>query len=127
MGGLAQKMGSLMSEWDKKYSVGQILAIHNHPDFIRTGQSFYTMFLPVAKHPDYPGADMLSGWYRRNLVIYENIRRRIQPGDRVLVIYGSGHLYYLNQLLSDDLSIDLIPATKFLPKSPLPKMPDIGL
>lgn len=127
MGGIVQKMGAVMSEWDQKYSVSQLLAIHNHPDFIRQGQSLYTMFLKVGKHPDYPGADMVAGWYRRNMVIYENIRQQLKPDDRAIVIYGSGHAYYLNQLLRDDANVDFVESGKFLPKSPLTQIPDLGL
>lgn len=125
MGGLIQKLGVMFEEWDRRYTVSQILAIHNQPAFIQRGQALYTDMLAVGKDPDYPGADLLAGWYRRNLVIYDNIRRRLNPDDRVLVIYGSGHVYYLNQMLGDDEKIDLIPAAKFLPKPPITSFPDL--
>lgn len=122
-----QKLSAIMSDWDQKYTVSQILAIHNKPDFIKLGQTFYTQFLAVQKAPAYPGADMVAGWYRRNLVIYQNIRQQLQSGDRALVIYGSGHAYYLNQLIADSGDQDLVEARKFLPLCPITKLPDFGM
>ena len=49
---------------------------------------------------DYTGVDFETGrWFNRNLRIFRNIQR-IEAGadDRILVIYGSGHLNVLNYL-----------------------------
>ncbi len=117
------KLGDALNTIDRQYTVSQILAIHNSPSFIRFGQHFYTDLLRIAKHPDYPGADLLAGWYRRNLVIYQNIKNELKPGDRALVIYGSGHLYYLNQLLRDDSDVNFVDVGHYLPKPPITKVP----
>ena len=45
---------------------------------------------------DWAGADLVSEWFRRNLRIYSNIMQLIDsPNERVLVIYGAGHLGWL--------------------------------
>jgi len=118
MQGLMQKLGDVFSTWDQKYTVGEILAIHNEQEFLRKGNALYTDMLAVGKHPDYPGADLVAGWYRRNTIIYDNIRRQLKADDRALVIYGSGHVYYLNQLFRDDEKIELVSPSKLLPKRP---------
>lgn len=122
---ILEKLGKIMSDWDRQYSVGQLLAIHNDPAFIRVGQRFYTDFLAVGKHPDYPGVDMVAGWYRRNLVIYQNVQSHLKPGDRALVIYGSGHAYYLNQLFTDNEAVEFVRPSAYLPKPPISKFPDL--
>lgn len=122
---LMQKIGEIMNGWDRDYTVGQILAIHNYPPFVQRNQQFYTQMLEVDKAPGYPGADLIANWYRRNLVIYENFRRQIGPGDRALVIYGSGHAYYLRQLVADSGTIELVEPGKFLPKPPVTSFPDL--
>ncbi|MEQ1824139.1 MAG: DUF5694 domain-containing protein [Fimbriimonadaceae bacterium] len=122
---LLAELGKTMSDWDQQFSVGELLAIQNCPRYLVESQAFYTAFLGVDGEHLHPAADMLSKWYRRNLIIYENIRRVAQPGDRVLVIYGSGHGYYLNQLAKDDPEVALIEASTFLPEPPdwdLPKL-----
>lgn len=45
---------------------------------------------------DWAGADLVSDWFRRNMRIYTNIARLVDsPNERVLVIYGAGHLGWL--------------------------------
>ena len=112
-------LGQVMSDWDSIYTVSDILAIHNSPAMIQKSQELYTDMLVVNKHPNYPGADLLASWYRRNLVIYQNIRKSLSPGDRALILYGSGHAYYLTQLFRDSGYVDLADPSRFLPRSPV--------
>lgn len=50
----------------------------------------------------YEGADALSMfWFNRNLRIYRNIQNIItSPGDRVLVLFGAGHISILHYLFT---------------------------
>ena len=47
------------------------------------------------------GAYWVQSWFGRNLIIFNNIARHTDKGDRVLVIYGAGHGNYLRQLATD--------------------------
>jgi hypothetical protein len=47
------------------------------------------------------------------------LRNAIQPGDRVLVIYGSGHLNILQKLVQDSGDLELVQASKYLPRCPV--------
>ncbi len=53
------------------------------------------------KNGKYDGADALATyWYDRNLRIFRNIQRiTTSPNDRILVLFGSGHIAILDQLL----------------------------
>ncbi|HUR98330.1 MAG TPA: DUF5694 domain-containing protein, partial [Pyrinomonadaceae bacterium] len=54
------------------------------------------------------GADLLAAWYQRNIRIYQNIVRLIDsPNERILVIYGAGHLGWLRQNVSNDPAVKL--------------------
>lgn len=45
---------------------------------------------------DWAGADLVSEWFKRNMRIYSNVMQLVDsPGERVLVIYGAGHLGWL--------------------------------
>lgn len=48
------------------------------------------------------GADILAiDWYDRNLRIFRNFQNiHAKPNDRILVLFGSGHIAILNQLLT---------------------------
>jgi uncharacterized protein DUF5694 len=57
---------------------------------------------------DYAGPDLLASWYQRNIRIYRNILALASsPNDRILVVYGSGHLGPLRQAISNDPSVQL--------------------
>ena len=61
----------------------------NSPKRILRGHGHYLEFLPDA---------VAIGWYSRNLRIYHNIRKiPTSPDDRVLVLFGAGHLGILRQ------------------------------
>lgn len=63
---------------------------------------------------DWAGADLLSDWSRRNLRIYTNIVRLVDsPNERVLVIYGAGHLAWLRRDFSSDPTIELRKLSEF--------------
>lgn len=45
---------------------------------------------------DWAGADLVADWFRRNMRIYSNVMQLVDsPNQRVLVIFGSGHLGWL--------------------------------
>jgi hypothetical protein len=57
---------------------------------------------------DFAGPDLIAAWYQRNIRIYRNIVALIDsPSDKILVIYGSGHLGWLRQDVADDPSVRL--------------------
>ena len=57
---------------------------------------------------EYAGPDLLASWYQRNIRIYNNIVKLIDsPKDKILVIYGNGHLGWLRQSVANDPSVQL--------------------
>ncbi len=59
---------------------------------------------------EYPTADNISGWwYNRNLRIVSNIRKAIRSNnDRVLVVFGSGHIPIIKHALEANPEIKLV-------------------
>ncbi|ULQ57086.1 DUF5694 domain-containing protein [Flavihumibacter rivuli] len=62
------------------------------------GNYLIGLFKYESKERDFTGVDFETGrWFSRNLKIFRNIQRiAVQPTDRILVIYGAGHLTLLN-------------------------------
>jgi Skp family chaperone for outer membrane proteins len=81
--GIAAELLRLNSEKNIKKSLGNYLIGH---------------FKFETEENDYFGADFETGrWFSRNLRIFRNIQRLpAKPGDRILVIFGSGHMNLLN-------------------------------
>jgi hypothetical protein len=59
---------------------------------------------------DTRGADALAmDWYNRNLRIYRNIQKATtSPNDRILVLFGQGHVAILKQLFESDPAYKLV-------------------
>ncbi|MFD1675694.1 DUF5694 domain-containing protein [Alicyclobacillus fodiniaquatilis] len=56
----------------------------------------------VGMGEEHIGIDWLRWWYQRNLIVYDKVTRLMQsPSDRVLVIYGAGHLHLLTQFFKE--------------------------
>ena len=69
---------------------------------------YYRGFLPFGEPYEYAGPDLIASWFQRNLRIYRNIRALVtSPTDRILVIYGAGHLGWLRQIISSDQGVAL--------------------
>lgn len=57
---------------------------------------------------------VVSDWFRRNMRIYTNIVRLIDsPEERVLVVYGAGHLGWLQYALAANPTIHLRKLSEF--------------
>jgi hypothetical protein len=68
----------------------------------------YFDFVPYGEPWEYAGPDLVASWYQRNIRIYHNIVRLIDsPNERILVIYGAGHLGWLRQNVTNDVTVKL--------------------
>ena len=73
----------------------------NRPGTAATGIGAYYSILPVGDADAQPGADLNAMWYLRNAKIFGKLMQVAKPGDRVLVVYGSGHSYWLRHFASE--------------------------
>jgi hypothetical protein len=62
------------------------------------------------------GVELVAEWYKRNLFIYRNILENSAENERVLVMIGSGHVFYLNQLLDNNSEFNVVSPNEFLKK-----------
>jgi hypothetical protein len=99
----------------REHTIGQILRLTNDPQELASDHGTYLHFSRVGAGDTYVGADLLSKWYDRNIRIHANLQRVVQPGDRVLVIVGSGHAPILRELITFDLEMVLVEALDYLP------------
>ena len=90
-----------MSTWLSTGTIGNMLYRMNQPEFLRLAHEPYHHLLKIVMGDTYAGPDVVSVWYQRNLRIYANLARIAEPGDRVFVLYGQGHIPILRQLASE--------------------------
>lgn len=102
--------GRLRAEWDARFEsrdpralaglpLAEVLAMLN-ADSPPGNSDLYGNFLPLVEDEVYAGALKLRPWYDRNLRIVQNLFRILEsPGERALLVIGSGHLRVLKQIL----------------------------
>jgi hypothetical protein len=95
------------NEFLESHSVLQMLLRINSSDAVRRGLAGYAVFAHFGEAYNYAGAELLTQWYQRNMRIHTHLLNIIAPGDRVLVIYGSGHLGLLRQNVQADPTLKL--------------------
>jgi hypothetical protein len=116
--GLQAKFDSISARTAQRVKQqGEFLASHTIPEMMEFMNSDslaardiaeYFSFVPFGEPYEFAGPDLLAAWYQRNIRIYHNIRAIIDsPNDRVLVIYGAGHLGWLRQDVANDASVRL--------------------
>jgi hypothetical protein len=81
--------------------VNQLIYL-NQPERMEIDHKFYFEIMRIGRGKEYIGANYVAWWYRRNLTILQNIVRLTDsPHDRVLVVYGFGHLKLLTQFAKE--------------------------
>lgn len=79
------------------------------------------LYFGVAMFGD-AGPNWLGGsWYMRNLRIFAQLRRTARPGDRVLVLYGAGHGFLLDQYARQSGAFTLSDPVAYLPGARRPR------
>lgn len=99
----------------RELSIGENLRQRNDPQRIAADHGTYMRFVRVGAGDTYVGADLVSKWYERNIRIFSNLQRIAKPGDRILVIFGSGHAAILRELIQYAPDMVLIEPRGYLP------------
>lgn len=83
-------------------SVSELLCWLNEPARLQQSHQLYLMLACIGAGKQYVGVEWVKGWYERNLKIFVNLTRIVSSAqDRVLVIYGAGHIPLLAQFIHD--------------------------
>ena len=70
---------------------------------MRESVGFYYREAHFGEAWDWAGADLLADWFKRNIRIYSNVVQiTASPAERVLVIFGAGHLGWLRPNFASD-------------------------
>ena len=92
----------------RSHTVLEMLEYMNSDPLVAGDVAEYFALVPFGEPWEYAGPDLLASWYQRNIRIYHNIVTLIDsPSDRILVIYGAGHLGWLRQDVANDATVRL--------------------
>ena len=56
---------------------------------------FYYALSAFDRGEDQPAAELQAYWFMRNAKIFSKLTNVVRPGDRIVIVYGAGHKYWL--------------------------------
>ena len=87
----------------RSHTVLQALEYINADSMVAKAMASEYAYVPFGEPYEYAGPDLLAAWFQRNIRIYRNIIALVEsPNDRILAIYGAGHLGWLRQSIAND-------------------------
>lgn len=96
-------------------TISGLLAWHNDPAKIDAMHNdFYYGLFELADAKSQPGAKLNYGWYARNALTFGKIAAATEPGDRVIVLYGAGHAYWLRHFAENTPGFTLVEPMPYL-------------
>ncbi len=102
----------------KDSTVAQLLVRMNAPGSIYTTIGpFYYEALQFGDGERQPGADLNGGWYLRNAKIFSKLTNVTVPGDRVVVLFGAGHNYWLRHFARETPGFVLVEPSAYLERA----------
>ena len=109
---------SLLAQAENIQKVGTVLDVlryFNSEEGIRANNSFYMYLARIGDSHNYIGAKLVANWHLRNLEMFANLTRLIEgPTERIVVLYGQGHEFLLQQFVRESPDLQLVDPLDFL-------------
>jgi len=94
-------------------TIPELLVEANAPDYFGGIGGYYDM-LAIGDTERQPGAELNAVWYMRNAKIFAKLMTVAKPGDRILIVYGAGHNYWLRHFVSETPGYRNVDPTTYL-------------
>jgi len=96
-------------------TVSQLLANINKPSYGQTEMAqFYYPLLAIGDSKTQNGAELNAAWYQRNAKIIAKLHQTAKPGDKIMVLFGAGHNYWLRHFIKEMPGYQLVEAYNYL-------------
>jgi hypothetical protein len=108
------EMVKAQSAFIASHSILESLLYMNSDEKVAEATGYYFRQAEFGEPWDWAGADLVADWFRRNMRIYTNVTRLVEsPNERVLVIYGAGHLGWLQFAFASNPNLRLRKLSEF--------------
>jgi len=131
VGGWAQKHDSEAFEWlmkngeemkkklEKNFreqTLSEFLCFLNGEEFMRFNEELYMRMARIGTEEEPVGAQWTAQyWHFRNMIIFKRLSELAEyPDERILTIYGAGHLNLLHQFFRESHQFNIEPVQKYL-------------
>jgi hypothetical protein len=105
-----QAMATRFSAMQKDHTFAELMRAMNSGEM--SGDDFYYRTFAYDRGEDQLGAELQAYWFMRNAKIFSKLAQVTKPGDRVVVVYGAGHKYWLThfaEMTPGFVSVDPVP------------------
>jgi hypothetical protein len=107
-------MVKAQDEYLTSHTVLETLLYMNADSKVAEDVGYYYREAHLGEPGDWAGADLVADWFRRNMRIFGNVTRLVDsPNERVLAIFGAGHLGWLRHDVSSDPTLRLRTLAEF--------------
>jgi hypothetical protein len=106
-----------MEQKEHTLAISQSLAAMNTRSAIEKAHEPYMRMLEIADGANQPAAKLNTAWYERNLHIWSNVLEIAKPGDRILIIFGQGHAFWLRSMVEQTPGFKPVDAELYLEES----------
>jgi hypothetical protein len=107
-------MVKAQNDYLTSHTILETLLYMNADDKVAQDVGFYYREAQFGEAGDWAGADLVAEWFRRNMRIYSNVTQLVHsPTDRILVIFGAGHLGWLQHDFASNLNLRLRKLAEF--------------
>jgi uncharacterized protein DUF5694 len=114
---LMGEVGAMVKAQDAylaSHTVLETLLYMNFDAKVAEDVGFYYLDASFGEPGDWAGADLVSDWFRRNMRICSNVVHLANsPNERVLVIFGAGHLGWLQHDFASNPNLRLRKLAEF--------------
>ncbi|KWV95253.1 DUF5694 domain-containing protein [Erythrobacter sp. AP23] len=99
-------------------TIAESLLTHNDPARVEAKHDrLYYSLLKIGDGDAQPGAELNAYWYMRNAKMFAKIDMIAEPGDRVLVLAGSGHATWLRHFVRRMPGYELVEALPYVERA----------
>jgi hypothetical protein len=110
IGDMVREQGAYLAS----HTVLETLLFMNSDEEVTRDVGFYFRQAHIGEPYDWAGAELVSEWFRRNVRIFTNfVQLADTPNERILVIFGSGHLGWLRHDVASDPTLRLHKLAEF--------------
>ncbi len=109
-----QRQATEDSERLRRQTISEFLLAENDEAVLRKALAFYIDMLGLGGAGEHGAAAMTASWYERNIRIFSNLAGLTEPGDRIFVLFGTGHVPILRHLAEASSRHRLVDAAEYL-------------
>lgn len=114
LGEFRESIGAFEASTAEDHIALKLLKINQGPS---SAPDFYYGLAAFDEGEAQPAAELQAYWFMRNAKIWSKVMNVVEPGDRVVIVYGAGHKYWLEHMADHTAGFVRIDPSPYLEKA----------